>query len=150
VSSRPNVSPAKPPKRRRAGRQVALPMTKQSDVRTAATTSGGELPEQALLDLVRGLARSAARELARRSPSEAVAYRSDENSSGMMLTRVPSSELGPPPLTVKEVADYLGVSADVVRYEIKHKRLRAIKVGGQWRIFPEDLTEYVMSQLDKE
>jgi excisionase family DNA binding protein len=62
---------------------------------------------------------------------------------------VQNEELGAPPLTVKEVANYLGVSADVVRYEIKHRRLRAFKVRGQWRIFPEDLKEYVTAQLGK-
>jgi len=55
--------------------------------------------------------------------------------------------LPPPPLTVKEVANYLGVSEDVVRGLIKNKKLKAIKVGGQWRIFRESLAEYVMSKL---
>ena len=56
----------------------------------------------------------------------------------------------PPPLTVREVANYLGVSDDVVRSLIAKKKLKAIKIGGQWRIFPADLAEYVISRLEKE
>ena len=57
--------------------------------------------------------------------------------------------LPPPPLTVREVADYLGVGDDVVRALIKNKKLKAIKVGGRWRIFRADLAEYVISKMEK-
>jgi excisionase family DNA binding protein len=60
------------------------------------------------------------------------------------------TELPTAPLTVKEVADYLGVSEDVVRWLLNKKKLKGIKVAGRWRIFPADLMEYVMSQLEKE
>jgi excisionase family DNA binding protein len=58
-------------------------------------------------------------------------------------------KLPPPPLTVGEVASYLGVSPDVVRKLVRDKKLKAAKVGGHWRIFREGLVEYVMSKLEK-
>ena len=54
-----------------------------------------------------------------------------------------------PPLTVREVAHYLGVSPDVMRLLINKKKIRAKKIGGQWRIFREDLAEYLMSKMEK-
>lgn len=54
-----------------------------------------------------------------------------------------------PPLTVNEVASYLGVGADVVRHLISIKQLKAIKVGGRWRIFREDLMGYVLEKMQR-
>jgi excisionase family DNA binding protein len=54
-----------------------------------------------------------------------------------------------PPLTVAEVANLLGVSDDVVRDRIRKNQLRAGKIGGQWRVRREDLTEYIMTVFEK-
>jgi excisionase family DNA binding protein len=53
------------------------------------------------------------------------------------------------PLTVREVANLLGVSDDIVRDRIRKKQLRAGKIGEQWRIRREDLAEYMMAAFDK-
>jgi excisionase family DNA binding protein len=55
----------------------------------------------------------------------------------------------PPPLTVADVANHLGVSADVTRDLLRKKKLRGGKIGGQWRIRPEDLAEYVMATFER-
>ena len=55
--------------------------------------------------------------------------------------------LSNPPLTVREVAAHLSVTEDVVRYLLRTKKLIGFKVGGQWRIPPESLTEYVITQI---
>jgi excisionase family DNA binding protein len=60
-----------------------------------------------------------------------------------------NSGLPPPPLTVREVAGYLGVGDDVVRSLINKKKLKAIKVEGQWSIFRADLAEYIMSKIER-
>lgn len=44
--------------------------------------------------------------------------------------------------TVREVADRLRVSEDVVLREIDDKNLRAKKVGGRWRIHYTAIEEY--------
>jgi excisionase family DNA binding protein len=49
---------------------------------------------------------------------------------------------------VREVANYLGVGEDVVRWLISKKKLKAKKVGGRWRVFREDLIKYLMSKLE--
>ncbi len=56
---------------------------------------------------------------------------------------------GGPPLTVAEVASYLGVSGDVVRDLIRKGELRAAKVGGQWRVDPADLAAYLSSAFER-
>jgi excisionase family DNA binding protein len=61
-----------------------------------------------------------------------------------------ATDLPPPPLTVHEVADYLGVSRDVVRELLRTKKLRGMKVGGHWRVSPVDLAAYVMRKLERE
>jgi excisionase family DNA binding protein len=50
-------------------------------------------------------------------------------------------------LSVHEVASHLGVSVVVVRQLIRNKKLLAAKVGGQWRIRQEDLTDFIIAQL---
>ena len=57
--------------------------------------------------------------------------------------------LSPPPLTIAEVANLLGVSDDVVRDRIRKKQIRAGKIGGQWRVRREDLAEYIMTVFEK-
>lgn len=53
------------------------------------------------------------------------------------------------PLTVAEVASFLGVGDDVVRDLIRKKKLRAGKVGGRYRILHSDLSEYLISIFEK-
>jgi excisionase family DNA binding protein len=53
------------------------------------------------------------------------------------------------PLTVAEVASFLGVGDDVVRDLIRMKKLRSAKVGGQYRILRSDLSEYLMSTFNR-
>ncbi len=57
--------------------------------------------------------------------------------------------LPPPPLTVREVADYLGVSEDVVRHLLRNRIIAGFKAGGQWRIFREGLAEYVVRSMTR-
>ena len=55
-----------------------------------------------------------------------------------------------PPLTVGEVARFLGVGEDVVRDRIRNGELRAVKIGGRWRIWSADIAEYLISALEKQ
>ena len=45
-----------------------------------------------------------------------------------------TTPLPPPPMSPKETAGYLGVSMAVVYRLVRSGRLRAAKVGGQYRI----------------
>jgi excisionase family DNA binding protein len=49
------------------------------------------------------------------------------------------------PLTAKETSRILRVSTVTVMRAIRAGKLKAIRVGGQWRIFPSDLLRYVDS-----
>lgn len=53
------------------------------------------------------------------------------------------------PMTTRQVADYLAVGEDVVRELFRSGRLRAFKAGGQWRTSPEDVSDYILKQLQK-
>lgn len=53
------------------------------------------------------------------------------------------------PMTARQVADYLGVSQDVARLLLRAGKIRAFKVGGQWRTLRTDLMDYLMKQLQK-
>jgi excisionase family DNA binding protein len=55
----------------------------------------------------------------------------------------------PAPLIVADVANHLGVSPDIVRDLLRKKKLRGGKVGGLWRIMPEDLADYVMATFGR-
>ncbi len=48
-----------------------------------------------------------------------------------------------PLLTVHEVADMLKVSEETVRSWIRHKDLRAVKLGKDWRVAVVDLETYL-------
>jgi excisionase family DNA binding protein len=48
--------------------------------------------------------------------------------------RAMTKPLPPPPMSPKETADYLGVSMAVVYRLVRSGRLRAAKIGGQYRI----------------
>lgn len=45
--------------------------------------------------------------------------------------------------TLKEVEDILKVSQRTLYNYIKHDKLRASKVGNQWRVRHEDLQEFI-------
>ena len=49
-------------------------------------------------------------------------------------------------LTVQEVADRLRVDRQVVWKLIRKKQLAAYKIGGEYRIVPADLQEYLKKQ----
>jgi excisionase family DNA binding protein len=60
-----------------------------------------------------------------------------------------AAPLRTPPLTTTEVANHLGVSEDVARELFRSEKLHAAKIGGQWRVQPESLAEYVMQTFEK-
>jgi len=49
-------------------------------------------------------------------------------------------------MTIKEVADYLNISNQMVYNLIRDRKLEAFKVGSALRILPEDLQEYIDDQ----
>ena len=60
----------------------------------------------------------------------------------------PSSAEEAPRLTIADVANFLGVSPGVTRELLRNNKIRGGKVGGQWRITPKDLAEYVMATFE--
>ncbi|MBT9165129.1 MAG: hypothetical protein DDT22_01339 [candidate division WS2 bacterium] len=48
-------------------------------------------------------------------------------------------------LVIKEVAEYFKVTPDTIRKWIKKGKLRAIKVGKNWRVTVKDLERFVES-----
>lgn len=50
-------------------------------------------------------------------------------------------------LTIKKVAEYLDVCIKTVRRLIEQSKLPASKIGGQWRVKPEDLELFVKRRL---
>jgi excisionase family DNA binding protein len=53
------------------------------------------------------------------------------------------------PLTARQAADYLGIGEAVLRRLCRTGCLRGFKAGGQWRVYPEDITAYILKQLQK-
>jgi len=51
-------------------------------------------------------------------------------------------------LTVKQVAEQLGLTEYRIRELIREKQIRATKIG-QWRVKPEDLEEFVRARTNK-
>jgi len=47
--------------------------------------------------------------------------------------------------TVPEVAEKLGLTDEWIRDLIRNKEIKAVKIG-QWKIKPEDLTEFIKSR----
>lgn len=45
-------------------------------------------------------------------------------------------------MTVDQVALRLGVHRNTIRLYIRQKRLRAVKIGGKWRVSEEDLQTF--------
>lgn len=54
-----------------------------------------------------------------------------------------------PMLTVHDAADYLQVRESTVRSLINDKRLRAIKVGKEWRIAQGDLMAFLNENANR-
>ncbi len=52
-------------------------------------------------------------------------------------------------MTLREVADFLNVGDDVARHLLRNKKIKGFKAGGQWRVLPEALTEYIIEQLSR-
>lgn len=51
-------------------------------------------------------------------------------------------------LTVDQVAERWRLKPRSVRDEINRKRLRAMKIGGQWLIKPDDVTAFEQSRMN--
>lgn len=51
-------------------------------------------------------------------------------------------------LTVRQVAEQLGLTEYRIRELIREKQIRATKIG-QWRIKPEDLEEFIKARTNK-
>jgi excisionase family DNA binding protein len=51
-------------------------------------------------------------------------------------------------LTIEEVAAILKVSAYSVRRYLKAKKLRGVKVGGQWRVHKSALQKFVQTNIE--
>jgi len=52
-----------------------------------------------------------------------------------------------PPMSVQQVADYLGVSTRVVYRLIRSGQVRAFKVGGRWRISKDAVRQFIEEQI---
>jgi excisionase family DNA binding protein len=55
-----------------------------------------------------------------------------------------------PLLTVHDAADYLQVRESTVRALIKDKRLRAVKIGKEWRIAQMDLMAFLNENANRD
>ena len=51
-------------------------------------------------------------------------------------------------LTVKQVADELGLTEYRIREIIRKKQIRATKIG-QWRVHPADLKDFIRARTNK-
>lgn len=49
-------------------------------------------------------------------------------------------------LSPSKIAEKLGVTRQTVHNWIKSKKLPALRIGGVWRVWPEDLDEFIKSQ----
>jgi excisionase family DNA binding protein len=54
-----------------------------------------------------------------------------------------------PPLNVRETAAQLGSSEDITRDLLRKRKIAGFKVGGQWRVPRDAVTEYIIRQLAK-
>ncbi len=46
-------------------------------------------------------------------------------------------------VTVKELADFLKVNIETIKRALKSKKLKGFKVGNEWRIYREDIAEWL-------
>ena len=51
-------------------------------------------------------------------------------------------------LTVRQVANQLGLTEYRIRELIREKQIRATKIG-QWRVKPQDLEEFIKARTNK-
>lgn len=51
------------------------------------------------------------------------------------------------PLTPEEVAERLRVNENTVRGWIRTGKLRALDIGGKYRIFPSDLEDFIQKRM---
>ncbi len=58
------------------------------------------------------------------------------------MTDDPHQGLGPPLLTVRAAAEWCDVSEKSIQRAIRSGKLKALKIGNQRRIRPEDLLAY--------
>jgi excisionase family DNA binding protein len=49
----------------------------------------------------------------------------------------------------KEVAQALRVSAVTISRAIREGKLKAVRIGGQWRIYGSELNQYVSAETQK-
>lgn len=61
-----------------------------------------------------------------------------------MATKTPD-----PLLTLEETADHCRVSTKTIRRWIHDRHLPAVKLGGQWRVRPEDLRHFILDRLER-
>lgn len=52
-----------------------------------------------------------------------------------------------PPLTIREAAEFIGVSVEVMRAIVRRNEVYGVKLGGQWRIQRHALNEYLITQI---
>lgn len=52
-------------------------------------------------------------------------------------------------MTVHDAADFLQVRESTVRALINDKRLRAVKIGKEWRIYQEDLLAFLNENANR-
>lgn len=57
--------------------------------------------------------------------------------------------LPPPSITVREAADYFGISEDVVRHLLRNRKIAGFKAGGQWRIPRESIAEFLINSMSR-
>ncbi len=82
------------------------------------------------------------------------ARRADEpnshaDDSGFEATTSVLPTLPRAPMTLHQLADYLGIGEAVARRLCRIQKIPAFKVGGQWRVLPDDVTDFILTQLQK-
>ncbi|MFM9938680.1 MAG: hypothetical protein ACKVP7_04190 [Hyphomicrobiaceae bacterium] len=133
--------------------------------------SRGDKSEAVLGEIVHALARAAARD-SRVAPPDVDLYANPEDPpqqstpyakrKGSRKARIPiapsKNAVAPdaaldaetaPPLTLRQIANTLNTSDDIARYLLRKRKIRGFKAGGQWRAYPDAVTEYVIEQLSR-
>ena len=59
------------------------------------------------------------------------------------------SALPPTLFTLHQIGDFLGVSDAVARHLCRTRKVMALKVGGRWRARPDDLMQFIKTQLQE-
>jgi excisionase family DNA binding protein len=120
-----------------------------SDDALSLTPKRGETAREALRRVARNLGRDAARDFLRTSESNDTAAPVPPTTGKPPLDTTEGGEplLPDPPLSLREVAHWLGYHPATVRRLIRSGKLKATKVGGQWRINRNSLLEYMQMEL---